>query len=315
MHGAGLNSSMAELINGGTVILLPSKRFDAAELWSEAERCAATRILIVGDVFARPMARALEENPGRWDLGALRVISSAGLMWSQEVKAALVRHLPHLTLVDILGASEATGFGYAITTAGETMPTGLFKAAPATAIIDPETDRILAPDEPGEGLLARTAPFAKGYYGDDAKTAATYRTIGGALYAIPGDLAERDGEGRIRLIGRGGTCINTGGEKVFPEEVEEALKRAPGIDDAMVAGVPDAVWGSAVAALVTVGQGYEEKSARALLQNELAAYKLPKHIVPVAELPRHASGKGDYRAAAALLEAHLAGAGARPSHP
>jgi 3-oxocholest-4-en-26-oate---CoA ligase len=307
MHGAGLNSSMAELVGGGTVILLPSQRFDAQELWTEAERHAATRILIVGDAFARPMMRALEAHPHRWDLSTLRVISSAGLMWSEEVRTALVRLLPEVTLVDILGASEASGFGYAITTRESQPATGIFEPGRNTVLIGLEDDRVLGQTEAGEGWLARRAPFAQGYYGDESKTAATYRMIGGIRYAIPGDLAARDEQGRIRLIGRNNLCINTGGEKVFIEEVEEALKRVPGIEDALVVGVTDPDWGSAVAALLCVGPGYDELLVRAQLKGVLAAYKIPKYLLPTVELPRQPSGKGDYRRAHAIIKQKLSG--------
>jgi len=303
MHGAGTNSSLAELIGGGTVILLPNPRFDAAELWEECARLHASRVLIVGDVFARPMVAALRGNPGRWDLSALRVISSAGLMWSKEAKSALVEAIPQVTLIDILGASEASGFGYAITTADHATPTGFFEPGRATVIIDVETDRVLADDEVGEGWLARRPPFAAGYYGDPAKTAATFRTIGDGTYAIPGDMAAREADGRLRLIGRGNMVINTGGEKVFAEEVEESLKRAPGVEDAIVVGVPDPAWGRIIVALVTSAGDFDEPAARAAMLAELAAYKLPKRIVLLDELPRHPSGKGDYRAAAALASA------------
>lgn len=306
MHGAGLNSSVAELVGGGTVVLLPSPRFAADELWGEAARHHVTRILIVGDVFARPMARALTADLGRWDLASLKVISSAGLMWSAEIKAALVDALPQVTLIDILGASEASGLGYAITTASAATPTGYFDPVATTMLIDPETDRVLGPDEVGEGLLARTPPFARGYHGDPVKTAETFRTIDGQFYAVPGDLGAREADGRIRLIGRGNMCINTGGEKVFPEEVEEALKLQPGVDDAMVIGLPDAEWGKAVVALVAKGDDYDENAVREGLQASLAAYKVPKRLLVVEELPRHASGKGDYRRGAAMAETMLA---------
>ncbi len=306
MHGAGLNSSVAELVNGGTVVLLPSPRFDAEELWTQAARHRVTRVLIVGDVFARPMARALQGGPNRWDLSSLRLISSAGLMWSEEMKAALVQALPRVTLVDILGASEASGLGYAVTTATASTPTGYFDPAATTVLIDPDTDRVLAPDEIGEGLLARRPPFARGYHDDPIKTAETFRTIDDTLYAVPGDLGAREADGRIRLIGRGNMCINTGGEKVFPEEVEEALKLQPGVEDAMVLGTPDAEWGKAVVALVATRGAYDEQAVRDGLKARLAAYKLPKRLLVVDELPRHASGKGDYRRGAAMVEALLA---------
>jgi 3-oxocholest-4-en-26-oate---CoA ligase len=302
MHGAGLNSSMAELVAGGTVILLPSGPFDADELWTEADKHAATRVLIVGDVFARPMVRALEASGGRWNLSALRVISSAGLMWSEEMKAALVRLLPEVTLVDILGASEASGFGYAITSRDRSMPTGWFEAGRNTVLIDVASDRVLGPDEAGEGWLARRAPFAQGYFGDPVKTAATFRMVGGVRYAVPGDLAARDEHGRIRLVGRNNLCINTGGEKVFVEEVEEELKRTPGIEDALVFGVPDPIWGQAVAALLQVRAAYDEGTVRRSLEGRLAAYKVPKHFALLPELPRHPSGKGDYGRAVTLFQ-------------
>lgn len=306
MHGAGLNSSVAELVNGGTVVLLPSPRFDAEELWTQAARHRVTRVLIVGDVFGRPMARALQGGPDRWDLSSLRLISSAGLMWSEEIKAALVHALPRVTLIDILGASEASGLGYAVTTATASTPTGYFDPVATTVLIDPDTDRVLGPDEIGEGLLARRPPFARGYHGDPIKTAETFRTIDGTLYAVPGDLGAREADGRIRLIGRGNMCINTGGEKVFPEEVEEALKLQPGVEDAMVLGTPDAEWGKAVVALVATRGAYDEQAVRDGLKTRLAAYKLPKRLLVVDELPRHASGKGDYRRGAAMVEALLA---------
>ncbi|WP_017672742.1 acyl-CoA synthetase [Blastomonas sp. AAP53] len=297
MHGAGLNSSMAELLMGGTAVLLEKDSFNAAELWDQVERHRVSRILIVGDVFARPMLQALEAHPGRWDLASLKVISSAGLMWSEEVKRGLVAQLPQLSLVDILGASEASGFGYAVTNALRSTPTGYFEPGRQTVIIDVETDRVLADDEPGTGWLARRPPFALGYYGDPEKTAQTYRQIDDTVYAIPGDMAERTADGLIRLIGRGNLCINTGGEKVFVEEVEEALKRAPGIEDAIVVGVPDETWGKAIVALIRTAPGYDEASARAVLEADLARYKLPRRMIVLDDLPRHASGKSDYRRA------------------
>lgn len=295
MHGAGLNSSLAELLVGGTAVLLPSDRFSAEELWSEAERHRVTRILIVGDAFARPMADTLLANPGRWDLSALRLISSAGLMWSEQVKGALLQALPQLTLLDILGASEASGFGYAITNKDRATPTGLFEPGPQTVIINQDSDRVLGDDEVGQGWLARRPPFGAGYHGDAEKTASVYRTIDGVAYAIPGDMAERLPGGRLRLLGRGSMCINSGGEKIFVEEVEEALKRIDGVADAMVFGLPDPKWGAVVTALIEAGDTPDDDALRAALSRDLAAYKQPRTIIRVAAMPRHASGKSDYR--------------------
>jgi fatty-acyl-CoA synthase len=311
MHGAGLNSSMAELLIGGTAVLLPSDRFDAEELWNETARHQVTRILIVGDAFARPMADALARNAGQWDLGALKLMSSAGLMWSQEVKAALLDALPQLTLLDILGASEASGLGFAITTRDRSTPTGTFEPGPHTVIIDQQSDRVLGPDEVGQGWLARRPPFGAGYHGDPAKSASVYREIDGVSYAIPGDMAERLPDGRLRLLGRGSLCINTGGEKVFVEEVEEALKRVAGVADALVFGLPDPKWGSIVGALIEVDRGADaapdDDAVRAALSIELAAYKLPRLLVRTDAIPRHASGKSDYRRAIDIARDQQAG--------
>ncbi|GAB3104061.1 AMP-binding protein [Aestuariicella hydrocarbonica] len=304
MHGAGLNSAMAELLGGGTAILLPSVRFSAEELWDEVERTQATRVLIVGDAFARPMVQALKDHSGRWNLSSLKVMSSAGLMWSSEIKHALIEAMPQVTLIDILGASEASGFGYAITTVDHATPTGFFEPGKNTVLIEVETDRVLAEDEVGKGWLARREPFAAGYYGDPEKTASVYRSIDGVKYAIPGDMAARNSDGRIQLLGRDNMCINTGGEKVFVEEVEESLKRAPGIVDAMVVGVPDDKWGSKVVALVQVNEKFDEKTVNLRVSEDLAAYKLPKAIVLLESVPRHASGKGDYRLAKLIAENH-----------
>ncbi len=306
MHGAGLNSSLAELLVGGTAVLLPSDRFSAEELWSEAERHKVTRILIVGDAFARPMADTLLAHPGRWDLSALRLISSAGLMWSEQVKAALLDALPQLTLLDILGASEASGFGYAITNKDRATPTGLFEPGPQTVIVDQDGTRVLADGEVGSGWLARRPPFGAGYHGDPEKTASVYRIIDGQPYAVPGDMAERLPDGRLRLLGRGSMCINTGGEKVFVEEVEEALKRIDGVADAMVFGLPDPKWGSAVTALIEAGDAPDDAALRAALSADLAAYKQPRTIIRVAVLPRHASGKSDYRSGIDIARERIA---------
>lgn len=305
MHGAGSNAVIGELMAGGGAVLLPSDRFDADELWREVERNRATRIAIVGDVFARPMLRALEAAPGRYDLSSLKVISSAGLIWSGEVKAGLLAHLPGVTLVDILGASEASGFGYSVATADNIPATGEFAPGAKTVLIDPDTGLVLPKGRPGEGLLARTEPVAAGYYRDPKKTAETYRVIDGVRYAVPGDFARQDERGKLMLIGRGNLSINTGGEKVFPEEVEEALKLQPGVEDALVVGEPDPTWGKSIVAIVKSTPAFDEAAVRAGLQKSLANYKLPRRFMHVDAVPRHESGKADYRSALALVSENL----------
>ena len=297
MHGVGINYSLAELVSGGSVVLLESARFDANELWTAVEKFRVTKVLIVGDVFARPMLNALEENPDRWELSSLKVISSAGLTWSFDVKAGLLKHIPHVQLIDILGASEASGFGYSIFSAESQMETGYFTPGKQTVLIDTDTLRVLEHPEPGTGWLARREPFASGYFGDPEKTNQVYRTIGGIKYAIPGDMASRDDQGRIRLLGRSSTCINTGGEKIFVEEVEDVLKAAGGVHDALVVGLPDPNWGQIVVALLQSDPGVSDEDVREHTRKRLASYKVPKQMFFVDEVPRHASGKANYKKA------------------
>ncbi|HPN04215.1 MAG TPA: acyl-CoA synthetase [Hyphomonadaceae bacterium] len=302
MHGSGSNAAMGDLLNGGTAIILTSDRFDAVELWRTAEKHKATRVAIVGDVFAKPMLKALEDNPGGFDLSALKAISSAGLTWSRTVKEGLLKQLPQIMLVDILGASEASGLGYSVARAGNIPETGIFDAPATTVLIDADSGVVLPKDQPVEGFIARHGPMANGYYGDPDKTAATYRIIDGDRYAVPGDFARWLPPNQFTLIGRGNLSINTGGEKVFPEEVEEALKLQPGISDALVVGQADEKWGKIVVAVIKVAGAFDEAAVRRGLSTSLSSYKHPKRFVIVENVPRHESGKADYRATIALVE-------------
>ncbi|MCB2002281.1 MAG: AMP-binding protein [Burkholderiaceae bacterium] len=307
MHAAGITSTLSELLAGGTVVLLPSTTFDAKELWQVAAREQATRLLIVGDVFARPMARVLDEARKPFALDALKVISSSGLMWSIENKRQLLRHLPQLKLVDLYGASEASGLGYSVTTADTEMPTGRFQPGPRTVLIT-SSGEILGPDQPGEGMIARPEPIPQGYFGDPVKTRETFQVHGGQRYAVPGDWARRHEDGSMELIGRGNLVINTGGEKVFVEEVEQAVKQLDGIDDAMVIGVPDASFGHIVVALTRMRNDItlDEFTLRQALRGKLAGYKIPKRIFAVDGMPRSESGKGNYQQARQMADSLLA---------
>lgn len=298
MHGSGSNAAMGDLLNGGTAIILSSDRFDADELWRVAERHKATRVVIVGDVFAKPMLNALET--GKYDLSSMKVISSAGLIWSRGVKERLLQHMPGLTLVDILGASETSGLGYAVAKAGNVPETGIFDAPASTVLVDADSGAVLPKDKPVEGFIARSGPMALGYFGDPKKTAETYRIIDGVRYAVPGDFARWLPPNQFMLIGRGNLSINTGGEKVFPEEVEEALRLQPGVADALVVGQPDEKWGKIVVAIVKATDAFDEAAIRRGLSETLSSYKHPKRFVLVDEVPRHESGKADYRTANAI---------------
>ncbi len=299
MHGTGLFTAMIALNTGGTVVTLDSRHFDPHSLWAAAERHRVQALAIVGDAFARPLLAALEER--RYDLSELKEIISSGVMWSPEVKAGLLRHLPQLKLIDTFGASEATGFGTTITTAGGVVHRARFKIGKNVKVFTPDGEEV-RPGSSQVGFIARCGPIPLGYYKDPEKTAATFRVIDGIRYAIPGDYCRVDADGTIHLLGRGSVCINTGGEKVYPEEVEETIKLHPAVKDAAVVGVPDERWGEAVTALVEPKRDCSpgEAEIRAFVRSHLAGFKAPKHVLFVNKIGRSPSGKIDYKGLRAL---------------
>jgi len=314
MHALGLMGSIAALVNGGSLVTLEERRFDAVETLDTIDRERVDQIYIVGDVFARPLLEALDAHPGRWRLDSLRVLRSSGVMWSEEVKRGLLRHRPALVLRDGLGSTEAVRVGRSESTGSEAAATATFRLGPDAAVFDDE----LRPVEPGSGVAGRVAvsgAVPMGYYKDAKKTAATFVVVEGRRYAIPGDYATVEADGTIRLLGRGSVCINTGGEKVFPEEVEEVLKRHPAVRDAACVGVPDARWGEAITALVELngvgGAAPHASELAAWVKAELAHYKAPKSVFFVEDLGRAANGKLDYKILRELAVAHVTGAAAR----
>lgn len=300
MHGTGQFGALGALSQGGAVALLPSRKFSAEELWSEAERLKATRIGIVGLAFCAPMLEALDANPGRWDLSSVKLIGSSGSMWSYENKQGLLRHLPQATLIDSFASSEALGMGGSQSTAGGEAQTAKFTVGPNAAVFREDHTRV----EPGSGeagMVAVSGVVPLGYYKDPEKTARTFPTIEGKRWCMPGDWAVVNADGTLDLLGRGSQCINTGGEKVFPEEVEEALKRHEQVRDAVVVGLPDPRFGERICALVEPVAG-AEPSALALtdhVKSHLAHYKAPRHVVLVDTVGRAPNGKVDYKAAKA----------------
>ncbi|MFD0687607.1 AMP-binding protein [Actinomadura fibrosa] len=302
MHNTGMAmGAMPALNTGGTLVLLEERRFDAAALWDTVERERVTNITIVGDPFARPMLAELRANPGR-DLSCLTSIGSSGAMFSAEVKAGLLDCLPHAMIIDLISASEGT-MGMSLATAGAPVPTGRFHPSPGVIVVTPEGRRIGAGTEE-KGLVALPGG-AEGYYKDAEKTAATFKTIDGRRYTLPGDWATVNDDGTLQLLGRGSQCINTAGEKVFAEEVEEALKALPTVEDALVFGVPDERFGQRVAAVISRPEGSTEDTGATIdaLRASLAAYKLPRSVIVVARVPRNPAGKADYPAARDLFHA------------
>ena len=306
MHGTGLLTSIGAIMMGGTVVTLESRSFDAHELWRQTERHKVQQIAIVGDVFANPMLEALRETPGGYDLSALASIVSSGVMWSVENKRGLIEEIPQAVLLDSFGASEAVGFGLSIMTAEGEWNTARFELGDQVTVLS-EDGRAIAPGSGEPGFVARSGPIPAGYYKDPEKTAKVFKTIGGVRYSIPGDWCTVAADGTLTLLGRGSVSINTGGEKVYPEEVEEVLKRHPAVDDALVVGVPDPRWGQAVTGIVKPANGaaFDEASVRQFVHDQLAGYKVPKRILATDDLSRAPNGKADYKQAGEFARREL----------
>ncbi|MCC7267013.1 MAG: acyl-CoA synthetase [Caulobacteraceae bacterium] len=295
MHGTGQFSALIALNLGDCVATFPNRKFDPEHLWDEAERLKAARIVIVGPAFANPMLDALDANPGRWDLSNVQIISSSGAMWSYENKQGLLRHMPQAILFDSFGSSEAVGLGGSTSAAGMEARTAAFVIGPTCAVFT-EDGRRVAPGSGERGLVAVTGFIPLGYYKDAEKTARTFRTFEGMRWSVPGDWAEVAEDGALKLYGRGSQCINTGGEKVFPEEVEEAIKTHASVRDAVVVGAPDPRFGERICAVVDFGAsdplGLAEIADH--VKTQLAGYKAPRELV-VADVVRAPNGKVDYK--------------------
>ena len=308
MHATALGNAYGLLPLGATIVLLDRPRFDAAHLWDEVDRNDVTWLTIVGDAFARPMLTELQANPGRWRLDRLKIIYSAGVMWSHEVKAGLLEHLrDDVMLLDVFGSTEAAGMGRSVSTKGEVAATAAFTVGELAQVIT-EDGRFVEPGSGEIGLAAFGGPMPDGYYKDPAKTAETFRTVKGKRWSVPGDFASVEADGSMKLLGRGSVCINTAGEKVFVEEVEEVLKRHPQVRDAVCVGVPDARFGETVCAVVEPRDGagdLDVDSIVAHVKATLAGYKAPKDVVAVGSIGRAPSGKVDYAGLRALARSTL----------
>jgi acyl-CoA synthetase (AMP-forming)/AMP-acid ligase II len=296
MHAVGQMGSMSALCGGATVAFLPSRKFDAVELWNEVERLRVSRISLVGLPFSGPMLEALEANPGRWDLSSVEYIGSSGAMWSHENKLGLLKHLHNASLNDSYSSSEAFGMGVSVSTPGCEAQTAKFTLGPECALFTEDGRRIL-PGSRERGLLAVGGLIPMGYYRDPVKTAKTFPVIEGRRWSMPGDWGTVNDDGTLSVLGRGSQCINTGGEKVFPEEVEEVLKTHPNVRDAAVVGVPDARFGQKICAIVEprtrIAPSLEELSN--FVHARLANFKAPRMLVTVSELGRAPNGKLDYK--------------------
>jgi acyl-coenzyme A synthetase/AMP-(fatty) acid ligase len=269
---------------------------DAHDVLRTVERERVTSLQIVGDAFARPLLDA--QRGHGYDLSSLRHIVSGGAVFTAALKQAWVDAAPGLRIIDIVGSSESGRQGL---THGTT--TGTFTPSATAAVLSADRTRRLEPGDDEIGWLAQTGPMPRGYLNDPDKTRATYPLVDGVRYGVAGDRARIDGEGRIVLLGRESVTINTGGEKVFAEEVEQALKHHPDVVDALVVGRTSSTWGQEVVAVAHVADGstVTDDELRAVCAEHVARYKLPKAIVRVPAVQRSASGKPDYAWALAVV--------------
>lgn len=298
IHGTAQWVALATLLAGGTVVTLPSSTFVASQLWDLAAAESATLLVIVGDAFARPLADALAAEPDRWDLSALVAVVSGGAVLSPTVREQLADLLPWTALVDGYGTSETGGQGNAIWWPGRPSARSTrFPLGTHTAVLDEDGCPLVPGIDTGRiGMIARRGHLPLGYRNDPERTAATFPTYDGERWAIPGDLGRLEDDGTVTLLGRGASSINTGGEKVYPHEVEAVLKAHPAVFDAAVVGVPDERWGERVTAVVARRSGAEVDHAEldAHCRAHLASFKVPRRIVDAAEIRRLPSGKADH---------------------
>jgi 3-oxocholest-4-en-26-oate---CoA ligase len=295
MHGTGLFTALETLAEGGTVSLLPSRHYDPLELAATIERDHVNVAVIVGDPFARPLLTTLRTTTDAPQISSLVAIMSSGAMWSEEIKQGLLDIHPGMVLIDAFSSSEALGMGSSVSSAKGTRATASFTLGPSVIVIG-EDGRPVTPGSGVIGMIGVGGRNPLGYYKDPVKSAATFKEIDGIRYSIPGDFATVGADGTIQLLGRGSQCINTAGEKVFPEEVEEALKTHGAVADACVVGIPDERFGERVVAAVELhpGTSATEEELIATVKAVLASYKAPRQLRFVETIGRSPSGKMDY---------------------
>ena len=296
MHGTGQFSAFISMAMGGCIVTMPNRNFDSSKLWDLVEQRSVNTIVIVGQAFAGPMLEALDANPGKWNTSSVIQMGSSGVMWSQENKDALLNHIPQMLISDSFGSSEAVGMGMSVSAKGAAVKTAQFALGPNCVVFTEEGKRV----EPGSGergLVAVGGAIPLGYYKDEVKSAQTFRIFEDRRWTVPGDWAEVNADGTLHLLGRGSVCINTGGEKVFPEEVEEVLKTHTAVRDAVAVGIPDTRFGETICAVVEAepGQAPSLEELSTHVKSRLAAYKAPRNVVLISTIGRAPNGKVDYK--------------------
>jgi 3-oxocholest-4-en-26-oate---CoA ligase len=294
IHGNAQWAGLMALFGGDTVVLLP--QFDPAEVWKAVERRKVNVVVLIGDAMARPMIEAFHQSS--YDVSSFYAISSSAALFSQSVKNEYLAALPNAVITDAIGSSETGFMGIGMITKDSEQGIGgpRVSAGRDTIVID-EYNKPIPPGSDEIGRLARGGHIPLGYYKDPEKTARLFVEVDGKRYTVPGDFARHEADGTITLLGRGNTCVNTGGEKVFPEEVEAAMMSHPDVFDVLVIGVPDERLGQRVAAVIEARPG-ATPSAESLIEHaraEIAGYKVPRSIWLVDKIQRTVTGKADYR--------------------
>ncbi|MFN2562956.1 MAG: acyl-CoA synthetase [Jatrophihabitans sp.] len=303
IHGNAQWAALMALFGGDTVVLLT--QFDPVEVWKAIERRKVNVVVLIGDAMARPMIEAFHQ--GTYDVSSVYAISSSAALFSQSVKNEYLKALPNAVITDAIGSSETGFMGIGLITKDTEQGIGgpRVSAGKDTIVID-EYGKPIPPGSEDIGRLARGGHIPLGYYKDEEKTARLFVEVDGKRYTVPGDFARHEADGTITLLGRGNTCVNTGGEKVFPEEVEAALMSHPDVFDVLVVGVPDDRLGQRVAAVIEPRPGtaptFEDLTAH--VRDEIAGYKVPRSIWLVDKIQRLATGKADYRWAAEFAAGH-----------
>jgi 3-oxocholest-4-en-26-oate---CoA ligase len=301
MHGTGIwLGAFIPLLAGGAVVTMESRSLDADELLRLIQTEKVTNITIVGDAFAKPIVKAIDAAAAAgtpYDTASMKMIISSGVIFTKEVKEEVLDRIEQVVILDAIGSTEGA-MGMNITMRGLSTDTAKFSKMPDTKVFT-EDGREVQPGSDEVGMVAAGGNVPLGYFKDAEKTARTFRVINGERYSFPGDMAKVAADGSLILLGRGSQVINTGGEKVFPEEVEEAVKRVDGIKDCLVVGVDDEKFGQAVTAVASLEAGAttDEAAVIANVKSQLAGYKAPKRVVFVADIPRAPNGKADYKTA------------------
>jgi len=305
MHASSHWLAFTTLFGGGKVVVLLDGHFDPATTWGLVDQESVNVLVVVGDAMARPLVDELDAHRDRYDLSSLLAVGSGGAVLSPSTKRRLAELLPGRAIVDAFGSSETGQLG-GQAPEGDPFGAPRLHVDERTTVLGEDLG-VVAPGSQQVGLLARSGHIPLGYLGDPDESATSFVTVDGRRWALPGDQATVEADGTIVLLGRGSLCINTGGEKVFPDEVEAVLKGAAEVGDAVVVGVPDDLLGERVVAVVAPRPGHQvhPESLQDHCRRELAGYKTPRQVVVTAQIVRSPTGKPDYHWARRFAEGAL----------